>query len=133
MSTFIIRRLIVTVFLLLVVSLITFAIFFRAPRLAGQNNYELAVQYVGRTPTPSAVHAIEKKLGFDQPIIVQYGRVVRGIVLGLHYDAGTNKTYCPPPRFCYSVRNQQPVAPMMASDLPVTAPLAIAPAAIWLA
>src|SRR5258706_431631 len=68
MITFIIRRLIVTVFLLLVVSLITFAIFFLVPRLAGQNNYELAVQYVGRNPTPSAVHAIERKLGFDQPI-----------------------------------------------------------------
>ncbi len=132
MITFIIRRLIVTVFLLLVVSLITFAIFFLVPRLAGQNNYELAVQYVGRNPTPSAVHAIEKKLGFDEPIIVQYGRFVRGIVLGVHYDAGTNKTYCPPPCFGYSFRNQQPVWPMMVSDLPVTASLAIGAAVIWL-
>src|SRR5258706_2826681 len=132
MITFIIRRLIVTVFLLLVVSLITFAIFFLVPRLAGQNNYDAAVPYVGRKPSPSAVQAIEKKLGFDQPIIVQYGRFVRGIVLGVHYDAGTNKTYCPPPCFGYSFRNQQPVWPMMVSDLPVTASLAIGAAVIWL-
>jgi peptide/nickel transport system permease protein len=132
MITFIIRRLIVTVFLLLVVSLITFAIFFLVPRLAGQNNYELAIQYVGRNPTPSAVHAIEKKLGFDQPIIVQYGRFVRGIVVGAHYDAGPNKTYCPPPCFGYSFRNQQPVWPMMLSDVPVTASLAFGAAVIWL-
>ncbi len=77
---FIVRRLIVTVFLLLVVSLITFAIFFLVPRLAGQSTYELASQYVGRNPAPSAVHAVERKLGFDQPLIVQYGRFVRGIV-----------------------------------------------------
>src|SRR6266496_1753788 len=129
---FIVRRLIVTVFLLLVVSLITFAIFFLIPRLAGQSTYELASQYVGRNPAPSAVHAVERKLGFDQPLIVQYGRFVRGIVAGAHYDAGPDKTYCPPPCFGYSFRNQQPVWPMMLSDLPVTASLAFGAAVLWL-
>ena len=132
MIAFIIRRLIITVFLLLVVSLITFAIFFLIPRLAGQNSYELASQYVGRNPTPAAIHAIEQKLGFDQPLFVQYGRFVKGIVVGAHYDAGPDKTYCPPPCFGYSFRNQQPVWPMLMSNLPVTASLAIGAAVIWL-
>src|SRR6266516_2803004 len=129
MIRFIIRRLIVTVFLLIV---ITFAIFFLIPRLAGQNSYQLASQYVGRNPTPAAIHALEEKLGFDQPLIIQYGRFVRGIVFGAHYDAGTDKTYCPPPCFGYSFRNQQPVWPMMLSDLPVTASLAFGAACLWL-
>jgi peptide/nickel transport system permease protein len=132
MITFIIRRLIITVFLLLIVSLITFGIFFLVPRLAGQNSYQLAVQYVGRNPTPAAVHAIEQKLGFDQPIIVQYGRFVKGIVFGAHYNAGPDKTYCPPPCFGYSFRNQQPVWPIMMSDLPVTVSLALGAAVLWL-
>src|SRR6266700_7357360 len=132
MIPFIVRRLVITVFLLLVVSMITFAIFFLVPRLAGQDSYQLAVQYVGRNPTPAAVHAIERKLGFDQPLVVQYGRFVRGIVLGAHYDAGPDKTYCPPPCFGYSFRNQQPVWPMMLSDLPVTASLAFGAAVLWL-
>ncbi len=132
MIPFIVRRLVITVFLLLVVSMITFAIFFLVPRLAGQDSYQLAVQYVGRNPTPAAVHAIERKLGFDQPLVVQYGRFVRGIVLGAHYDAGPDKTYCPPPCFGYSFRNQQPVWPMMMSDLPVTASLAFGAAVLWL-
>ena len=55
--TFIIRRLIATVFLLIVVSMITFAIFFLIPRLAGQNTYQLATEYVGRNPTRAAVLA----------------------------------------------------------------------------
>ena len=51
MITFIIRRLLTAIFLLIVVSMITFGIFFLIPRLAGQNAYELAAQYVGRNPT----------------------------------------------------------------------------------
>jgi peptide/nickel transport system permease protein len=39
MIYFIIRRLVLTVFLLILVSLITFAIFFLVPRLAGQTTY----------------------------------------------------------------------------------------------
>jgi peptide/nickel transport system permease protein len=130
--SFIVRRLIVTVFLLLLVSLMTFAIFFLIPRLAGQTTYELAQQYVGRNPTPAAAHAIERKLGFDQPLPVQYGRFVKGIVMGAHYDAGPDKSYCPPPCLGYSFRNQQPVWPMLISNVPVTASLAIGAAVLWL-
>ncbi len=86
--TFIVRRLIATVFLLIVVSMITYAIFFLIPRLAGQNSYQLATQYVGRNPTRSAVLAIENKLGLNEPIWVQYGRFIRGLVFGEHYNAG---------------------------------------------
>jgi hypothetical protein len=47
---FIIWRLTGTIFLLIAVSMITFAIFFLIPRLAGQTTYQLAAQYVGRNP-----------------------------------------------------------------------------------
>ncbi len=132
MIAFIGRRLLVTVLLLVIVSMITFAIFFLVPRLAGQTSFELASQYVGRNPSPAAVRAVEQKLGFDQPLIVQYGRFVKGIVVGAHYDAGPDKTYCPPPCFGYSFRNQQPVWPMLMSNLPVTASLAFGAAVLWL-
>jgi peptide/nickel transport system permease protein len=130
--TFIIRRLITTIFLLIVVSMITFAIFFLIPRLAGQNAYQLAATYVGRNPTAASIKAIETKLGFNQPLPVQYGRFLRGIVFGAHYDAGPNKTFCPPPCFGYSFRSQQPVWPQMVSDAPVTISLAIGAAILWL-
>jgi len=130
--TFIIRRLIATVFLLIVVSMITFAIFFLIPRLAGQNSYQLATQYVGRNPSRVAVLQIEAKLGLDKPLYVQYGDFLKGIVLGVHYNAGTSVTYCPPPCFGYSFKSQQPVWPQMVSDLPVTISLAIGAAVLWL-
>jgi peptide/nickel transport system permease protein len=131
--TFIIRRLIATIFLLIVVSMITYAIFFFLPRLAGQNSYQLATEYVGRNPTRSAVLAIENKLGINQPIYLQYGRFLRGLLFGEHYNSGTSRTYCPPPCFGYSFKSGQPVWPQMVSDMPVTISLAAGAAVLWLA
>jgi peptide/nickel transport system permease protein len=130
--TFIIRRLFATVFLLIVVSLITFAIFFLIPRLAGQSSYQLAAQYVGRNPTQAAVLQVEQKLGLNSPLWLQYGRFVKGIVVGAHYNSGPSTTYCPPPCFGYSFKSQQPVWPQMVSDIPVTLSLAIGASILWL-
>jgi peptide/nickel transport system permease protein len=132
MITFIIRRLATTIFLLVVVSMITFAIFFLIPRLAGQNAYELAAQYVGRNPTRSAIMQMEAKLGLNEPLAVQYWQFLKGIVAGAHYNDGPSQTYCPPPCFGYSFRSQQPVWPQLVSALPVTVSLAIGAAAGWL-
>jgi peptide/nickel transport system permease protein len=131
--TFVIRRLIATVFLLIVVSMITFAIFFLIPRLAGQTTYQLATQYVGRNPTRAAVLDIEAKLGLNEPIYLQYGRFLKALIFGEHYSSGTGSTYCPPPCFGYSFRTQQPVWPLMVSSMPVTISLAVGAAILWLA
>jgi peptide/nickel transport system permease protein len=132
MIFFIIRRLILTVFLLLLVSAITFAIFFLVPRLAGQTSYELAAQYVGRNPIPSAIKAVEIKLGLNAPVYLQYGRFIKGIVFGVHYNNGPDVSYCPFPCFGYSFRNQEPVWPQLISDAPVTLSLAIGASVLWL-
>jgi peptide/nickel transport system permease protein len=132
MITYIIRRLITAVFLLLVVSVITFAIFFLIPRLAGQNAAELAAQYVGKNPTASAIAQMEDKLHLNDPLPVQYWHYVSGIVVGEHFDSGPSQDYCPPPCFGYSFRSQLPVWPQMVQALPVTVSLAIGAAALWL-
>jgi peptide/nickel transport system permease protein len=120
------------VLLLLLVSMITFAIFFLLPRLAGQTPYNLAAQYVGRNPIPSQIHDTEVKLGLDQPITVQFGRFVKALVAGETYTNGASKTYCPPPCLGYSWRDQQPVWPLLVSNIPVTLSLAGGAAVIWL-
>jgi peptide/nickel transport system permease protein len=132
MIYFIIRRLILTVFLLLLVSMITFAIFFLVPRLAGQTAYQLAAQYVGRNPIPSEIKAVEIKLGLNAPLYLQYGRYIKGIVAGIHYNNGTDVSYCPFPCFGYSFRNDQPVWPQLISDAPVTLSIAFGAAILWL-
>jgi peptide/nickel transport system permease protein len=132
MIYFIIRRLIMTVFLLLLVSMITFAIFFLVPRLAGQTAYQLAAQYVGRNPIPSEIKAVEIKLGLNAPLYLQYGRYIKGIVAGIHYNNGTDISYCPFPCFGYSFRNDQPVWPQLISDAPVTLSIAVGASVLWL-
>ena len=132
MITFIIRRLIAAVFLLVIGSMVIFAIFFLLPKLGGQTNYELATQYVGRNPTRAAVLQMEAQLGLDKPVYQQYWDYLRAIVVGGHYGTGVSSAYCPPPCFGYSFKNQQPVWPMLVSALPVTVSLAFGAAVLWL-
>ena len=133
MIVFIIRRLIAAVFLMVIVSMIIFGIFFLLPKLGGQTNYQLATEYVGRNPTPSAIHQMEQSLGLDRPIVVQYWTYLRAIFIGAHYNTGTSNVYCPPPCLGYSFHNQQPVWPMLTSSMPITLSLGIGAAVLWLA
>jgi peptide/nickel transport system permease protein len=132
MVTFIVRRLIATVFILIIVSMVTFAIFFLLPKLAGQTSYDLAAEYVGGRPTHSAVFQTEVGLGLNKPEYLQYWHYLSAIVVGEHYDIGPSIVYCPPPCFGYSFKNQQPVWPMMVSDIPVTVSVAFGAAVLWL-
>jgi len=95
MITFIIRRLIAAMFLLVVVSMVIFAIFFLLPKLGGQTNYQLATQYVGRNPTRAAVLQMEAQLGLDKPVYQQYWDYLRAIVAGEHYGTGVNSASAP--------------------------------------
>jgi peptide/nickel transport system permease protein len=130
--TFLIRRLIGAVLMLLVISLVTFGVFFLVPRIAGQTTDQLATQYVGRDPSPAAVKAVEIKLGLNDPLLVQYGRFVKGIVVGADYQFGPEKEHCPAPCFGYSFKNHQPVWPLLLDRIPVTMSLAAGAAVIWL-
>jgi peptide/nickel transport system permease protein len=130
--TFIIRRLIGAVVLLLVVSLVTFCIFFLVPKLAGQTTDQMAAQFVGKSPDIASLHAIEAKLGLNQPLYEQYWHFIKGIVVGADYSNGPDVAHCPAPCFGYSFKNSLPVWPQMLSVLPVTISLAVGAAIIWL-
>jgi peptide/nickel transport system permease protein len=123
---------IAAVILLLIVTAATFVVFFLVPRLAGATPEDLASRYVGRTASPAVIHQIAVKLGFTDPIWVQYGRFVKGLVLGADYSTGPTTVHCPAPCFGYSFLTQNPVLPDLLDRLPVTMSLAAGGAAIWL-
>ncbi|GII24944.1 ABC transporter permease [Planosporangium mesophilum] len=129
MINFILRRVVTSVVLLIIISVVTFGVFFMVPKLAGTNPAEL---YVGKSATPADVAATARKLGLDQPIYVQYGRFVKGIFVGREFASGTNVNHCPAPCFGYSFRNDRPVWPTLIDRLPVTISLAVGAAVIWL-
>jgi peptide/nickel transport system permease protein len=129
---YIIRRLIAAAALMVLVSIITFSIFYLVPRWAGSSPETLAGRYVGRTATAQTVHATAERLGFYDPFYVQYGNWAKTVVLGGKYDMGTEVVDCPAPCFGYSFITRQPVWPDLLDRAPVTFSLAIGASVIWL-
>src|SRR5690242_8557441 len=132
MLVYIVRRLLAAVILLLIVTAVTFAIFFLIPRLAGATPESLASRYVGRTADAATTRAIAQKLGFLDPIHVQYGRFLRQLVLGADFSTGPSTVHCPAPCLGYSFITQNAVLPEILERLPVTASLALGAAVLWL-
>jgi peptide/nickel transport system permease protein len=128
---YIIRRTFAALVLLLVVSAVTFGIFFLLPRLAGETADQLAAQYIGKNPSPEAMLAIKKNLGFDQPLYIQFGRFIKQLFFGAQYKFGPDATTCHVPCFGYSFKNHLEVWPEIESRLPVTISLAIGAAVLW--
>ena len=129
MINFILRRLVTSLVLMIIISMVTFGVFFMVPKLAGTDPAEL---YVGKTATAADVDATRRKLGLDQSIPIQYARFMKGIVVGRDFDTGPNAEHCPAPCFGYSFRNDRPVWPLLMDRLPVTVGLALGAAVIWL-
>jgi peptide/nickel transport system permease protein len=128
---YIIRRLIGAVLMLLLVSLVTFGIFFGLPKLAGQTTDQLAAAYVGKAPTAEAIQDTKERLGLDKPIVVQYGTYLKAIVVGKDYKAGPVTDHCPAPCLGYSFRSSQPVLQTLLDRAPATVSLALGAAVIW--
>jgi peptide/nickel transport system permease protein len=129
MINFILRRVVTSAVLLIIISVVTFGVFFMVPKLAGSNPAEL---YVGKSATPADVAATARKLGLDKPVYVQYGEFMKGLVVGRDYNNGPDKTHCAAPCFGYSFRNDRPVWPLLLDRLPVTISLTVGAAIIWL-
>ena len=118
--------------LLLVVSAVTFGIFFLLPRLAGQTADQLAQQYIGKSPSAADIAAVKHNLGLDQPLYLQYWHFIKGIVAGATYNLGPTTVHCNAPCFGYSFKDHVEVWPQLTSRLPVTISLASGAAVLWL-
>jgi peptide/nickel transport system permease protein len=129
---YVIRRLLASMLLLFIVSMVTFGVFFLIPRLAGASADDLASRYVGKTADAATVHRMAVKLGFTDALPVQYGRFVKGVFAGADYSIGPTVEHCPAPCLGYSFITQNPVWPDLLDRLPVTLSLAVGAAVIWL-
>jgi len=128
---YVLRRLLATVGLVVVISMITFAIFYLMPRLAGATPETLATRYVGRSATGSTVEETAERLGFYDPVPVQYWNWLKGVLFGADVSTGAETVRCPAPCLGYSFRTQDPVLPEILDRLPVSFSLAIGAAVLW--
>ncbi|GAA0727608.1 ABC transporter permease [Dactylosporangium roseum] len=129
MINYILRRLVTAALLIVAVSIVTFGIFFLIPKA---QKADPAQMYVGKSATQRDVDATRVKLGLDKPLHIQYGRFVKGLVVGRDYNSGPEVTHCSAPCFGYSFRTDREVWPLLIDRLPVTVSLALGAAVIWL-
>jgi peptide/nickel transport system permease protein len=112
MIPFIIRRLLWMVVLLLVISFLTYVIFYTLPAA------DPAALRAGRQPSPELLKSIRESLGLDKPWYVQYLKYLERLVF--HFDFG------------YSYQNNVSVKSQIFDRLPATAALAVGAAVVWL-
>ncbi|MFD7440497.1 ABC transporter permease [Streptomyces sp. NPDC059909] len=129
MLAYIVRRLFAVAVMLLVVTLVTFGIFFLIPKMTGSDP---AAMFVGKQADPAAIEGIRQKLGLDEPILVQFWHFVSGIFVGRDYVGGGETIHCAAPCFGYSFRTEQEVWDMLLDGLPVTISMVLGAAVLWL-
>jgi peptide/nickel transport system permease protein len=121
MLQYIIRRLLWAAVMLCLVVSVVFTIFFVLPGGTGRREEgrlsPVAVMMAGRNPRPELVRDIERRLGLDQPVYVQFGRYLANAV---QLDFG------------FSYQSNQPVTEAVVHRLPATVGLAVGASVVWL-
>jgi|SRR5438105_4097955 len=108
MTNYLIKRLLLTIPVLLGVATLVFALIHFIPG-------DPAQVMLGESASQEDIAQLRVRLGLDRPLIVQYGAFLRGAVRG---DLGR------------SLRNDQPVARQIVERMPATAELAFASMAV---
>ena len=125
MLRFIVRRLLVAVVTLAVISLVTFGLFFAVPSSP-------AKVMCGKNCTAEDIAQVEERLGIRDPLPEQYVAFVRGIAAGRTFGSGDFRRECPAPCLGYSFRNDQPVTEIVTQRAPVTISIVLGAAAVWI-
>lgn len=133
MLAYIIRRLFVGVIMLIVMSLVTFILFFATPINPGRFA-------CGKNCSPAQIKMTNKSLGYDKSPVVQWTDFLQGVVKGRDYPddpalraaAPQLVTHCPAPCFGYSVVNSKTVNQLMKAAFPVSLSISLAALVLWL-
>ncbi|WP_326688148.1 MULTISPECIES: ABC transporter permease [unclassified Streptomyces] len=121
MLRFLLRRSLGAVVILLIISAVTFFLFYAVPR-------DPATLACGKNCTPDALAVIRKNMGIDAPVPVQYWNFMIGIFAGRTFAQGD----CPAPCFGYSFANQDPVWETIVDRFPTTVSLTVGGAIVFL-
>ncbi len=121
MLRFLVRRVLAAVVILVLISAITYLLFFALP-------IDPASLSCGKNCTPQNIALIHRNLGLDKPVPVQWWEYVSGIFTGRHLPLGN----CPAPCFGLSFTDNTPIWDTLKDRFPTTLSLGIGGAAIFL-
>ena len=126
MAAYLVRRVLLMVTLLFLLSITVFVLFNALPS-------DPARLTCGKVCTPALLESNRKRLGYDKPLVEQYTIFITGIFTGREFSSGSPKPIeCPPPCLGYSYSRHQLVLDMIAKAAPVTFWLAIGAFVMWL-
>ncbi|WP_030903151.1 ABC transporter permease [Streptomyces sp. NRRL F-5126] len=121
MLQFLIRRTFGAFLILVLISAITYFMFFAIPQ-------DPALLACGKNCTPDALAVVHKNLGLDQPVPVQYWHYVVGIVMGRDIQGG----HCAAPCLGVSFANGRNVWSTILDRFPLTLSLMVGGAIVFL-
>jgi peptide/nickel transport system permease protein len=121
MYHFLVRRILGAAVILLIISAVTFFLFFAIPR-------DPARFACGKVCPPEALALVRHNLGIDQPVFLQYWQWLAGVFAGRDYTYG----HCDAPCLGYSFVNQQPILDAILDRFPTTLSLTIGAAVLFL-
>ena len=116
MVSYIARRLLWAVFVVLIVTMLTFLIFYVMPP------GDPALRFAGRQPTPETIEAVRERFGLDKPWYQQYGVFVKHLATGDEWGW---------PGFGFSFDTRVPVRDELLARLPRTLILVAGAAILW--
>ena len=125
MVYFVLRRSFFAVILLFIVSIFTFWIFSALPA-------DPAALTCGKNCRPEVIEANRARLGYDKPLIEQYGGYMKGIFAGRTYGEDESGVHCSAPSLGYSYDRHECVSSLVAKSLPVTASIAFGAFVLWM-
>lgn len=125
MAQYLVRRILFAVGVLILISIITYGIFFWL-------SPDPAVTICGKACTPANIASIRHQLGLDKPFWLQYVTFIRDFFVGTSYGTGPTATPCDFPCLGFSFQTHEAVWSMISSRLPVSATVAIGAAVLWL-
>jgi peptide/nickel transport system permease protein len=117
MGRYVIRRLLWTVVVVLIVTLVTFVIFYVLPP------GDPAIRFAGKQPTPELIAEVRSQLGLDKTLPEQYWLFLKRLVTGDQYGW---------PGLGFSYDSRTPIKEEIVERAPRTFSLAIGAATIWL-
>lgn len=120
MAGYVVRRVLIMVLMVLLLSLAVFFLFSLLPA-------DVARLSCGKACTPEIIESNRIRLGLDKPVIEQYWMFLKGFFVGRTYPAagGAGAIVCAAPCLGYSFRKNQTVLALIAERLPATVWLAL--------
>lgn len=120
MFGYIVRRLITAFLVVVLVSMVTFTLFFKGP----SDPASALCEETGGRCTAAELNSIREQMGLNDGLVVNYSRFVKGLFVDreMYYQG---EQMCEAPCFGISYGSRQPVTPQFVEKWPATVSLAV--------